>query len=203
MAVWTISAQAGTCGDEIARELARRADVAFLDREALAPVAHELEPDLGDADELEERLSGRFAALALGAAIASGAPEAVREFQLRRTLPELGRAVLREAAREPAVIFAPAAFAALQDHPSAIHVRLRAPFEWRVAACQRENVVDRHAAEKSVHHDDDHKRAWVRTLYHVDVDDPTLFSLVVDVSRFARERVVETLLAAAGLPTSQ
>jgi hypothetical protein len=198
VAVWTISAQAGTGGDEIARELAERADATFLDREALVPLAHELEPALGDPDELEERLSGRFAALALGAAIATGAPEAVREFQLRRTLPELGREVLRRAASEPAVIFAPAAFAALADHPSAIHVRLRAPFDWRVATYQRQEVVERHGAEKAVRHDDEHKRAWVRTLYHVDVDDQTQFSLVCDVSRFARERLLEILLAAAG-----
>jgi hypothetical protein len=198
MALWTISAQAGTGAVAIAAEVARRADVELLDREALLPLAHELEPDIGDADELEQRISGRFMALALGAAIATGAPDAVREFQLRRTLPDLGRAVLSKAARQPAVILAPAAFAALTDHP-AVHVRLRAPFDWRVAAYQRQEVVDRHAAMKAVRHDDEQKRAWVRTLYHLDVDDVSHFSLVLDVSRFASDRVVETLLAAAGI----
>jgi cytidylate kinase len=202
MALWTISAQAGTGAPEVARELARRAEVELLDREALLPLAHELEPEITDADELEERISSRFTALALGAAIATGSPEAVREFKLRKTLPDLGRAVLREAARRPAVIFAPAAFAALGPDPSAIHVRLRAPFEWRVAAYQRKEVVDRHAAEKAVRHDDEHKRAWVRTLYHVDVDDTSHFSLVVDVSAFATDRVVDILLAAAGKAVS-
>ena len=128
--------------------------------------------------------------------MSSGSPHAFRELQLRQTLPELGRAVLREAAREPVVILPPAAFAALGDHPSAVHVRLRAPFEWRVAACQREEVVDRRCAEKTTRHDDDHQRAWVKKLYHVDLDDPTRFSMVVDVSRFHPARVVDLLLAA-------
>jgi Cytidylate kinase-like family len=107
MALWTISAQAGTGAPEVARELARRAEVELLDREALLPLAHELEPEITDADELEERISSRFTALALGAAIATGAPDAVREFKLRKTLPDLGRAIVREAARRTAVIFRP------------------------------------------------------------------------------------------------
>jgi cytidylate kinase len=41
--------------------------------------------------------------------------------------------------------------------------------------------------------------AWVKTLYHVDVDDSRLFSIVVDASRFSPERVVEILLAAGGV----
>jgi Cytidylate kinase-like family len=197
MAVWTVSAQVGTGDREIAAELAERADVPLLDRASLVTLAHELDPDIGDAEELEARLSGRLMALTLGAAIATGAPDAVRELRLRKELPELGRTVLRNATKQPAVVLAPAAFAALPDHPSAIHVRLRAPFEWRVAAYQRVEVVDRHTAEKAVRHDDDQKRAWVRALYHLDVDDPTHFSLVVDVSRFSVGQVVELLRAAA------
>jgi len=198
MTVWTISAQSGTRSVEIARELARRADVELLDREALLPLVRELEPGIGSAAELEERIASRFLGLALGAAIAAGSPDAVHELQLRKSLPDLGRAILREAARRPAVILAPAAFAALPDDVPAIHVRLRAPFEWRVAECQRQEIVDHHAAEKAIRHDDDQKRALVRTLYHVDLDDPAKFTLVLDVSRFAPDRVVDMLLAAAG-----
>src|SRR3954454_9351190 len=199
MALWTISAQAGTDGWAIATELAARAEVPLLDRKALAAYAHDLEPEISDVDELEERVGGRLHAFALSMALAGGAAEATRELRLRQALPDLGRAVLREAAREPAVILAPAAFAALCDHPSAVHVRLRAPFERRVASRQRDELVDRRCAEKAIRHNDDHQRAWVRSLYHVDVDDPAFFSLVVDVSRFPRDRVVDLLLAAGGV----
>jgi cytidylate kinase len=197
MAVWTIAAQTGSGGTEIAAELARRAGVALLDREALLALAHELRPEVREDDDLAARLGGRLTALSLGAAVSTGSTEAFRELRLRRDLPELGRAVLREAASRPAVILAPAAFAALQDHPSAVHVRLRAPLACRVPAYRREELVDERCAEKALRREDARTRAWVRRLYHVDVDDPALFSLVIDVSRFPRDRVVETLLAAA------
>jgi cytidylate kinase len=40
---------------------------------------------------------------------------------------------------------------------------------------------------------------WVKSLYRVDIDDPRLFSLVLDASRFSPERLVDTLLAAGGV----
>ena len=97
------------------------------------------------------------------------------------------------------MIYAPAAFAALSQHPSAVHARLWAPLEWRVATYQRENFVDRRCAEKALKRDDHDKRAWVKSLYHVDIDDLRLFSLVLDASRFSPDRLVQTLLAAGGV----
>jgi hypothetical protein len=99
----------------------------------------------------------------------------------------------------PCVIFATAAFAALPEHLSAIHVRLRAPLDWRIASYQREHLVDRRCAEKALKRSDHLNHAWVKTLYRVDVDDSRLFSVVVDASRFSPERVVEILLAAGGV----
>ena len=97
------------------------------------------------------------------------------------------------------MIYAPAGFAALPEHPSAIHVRLRAPLEWRIATYRREQLVDRHAAEKALKCDDQRKKDLVRSLYHVDIDDARRFSLVLDASRFSSDRIVEILLAAGGV----
>jgi hypothetical protein len=199
MAVWTISAQAGTGGEEVAARLAVAAGAPLLDRKTLALFAHQLNPLVEDSEELEARVGGALNLAALSMAMTTGSLEAFLELQLRKTLPELGRAVLADAARRPCVIFAAAAFAALPEHPSAIHVRLRAPLEWRIANYQREHLVDRRCAEKAVKHDDHLKHTWVKTLYHVDVDDLRLFSIVVDASRSSTDRVVEILLAAGGL----
>lgn len=199
MAVWTISAQEGSGGGRLAVELATVAGVPLLDRKTLAVFVHDLDPELEDADELEQRLGGRLNALALSLALSAGAAEAFHELQLRRTLPELGRAVLAAATRRPCVILAPGAFALLQDHPAAIHLRLRAPLAWRIANYQRDQLLDRHAAEKAVRHDDHLKRTWVRTLYRLDLDDPPLYALVADASRIRCDRLVEVLLAAGSL----
>jgi Cytidylate kinase-like family len=199
MPVWTISAEEGTCGAQAAAELAAAAAVPLYDRGALSAVAREAEPGLTEADALEARLGGGLGAVALSLAMIAGSTHAYHELRLRNALPSLGTAVLSEAARHPAVILAPGAFAALGGHCSAIHVRLRAPLECRIAAFQREHVVDRQAAERAVKHDDHAKRAWVKTLYHVDIDDPRRFALVVDTSRLPVCRIVDLLLAAAGV----
>jgi len=199
MAVWTISAQRGTGGTRLATELATAANVPLLDREALALFAHEIDPDFPEDDDLERRLGGRLDMLLFSTAITAGSADAFREIELRHKLPDLGRAVVCKAARSPCVIYVPAAFAALPQHPSAVHVRLWAPFEWRIATYQRENLVDRNRAEKALKQDDHRKRAWVKSLYRVDLDDPRLFSPVIDASRFSPERLVDTLLAAGGV----
>jgi hypothetical protein len=198
MAVWTIAAQEGAGGARLATELAAAAGVSLLDREALALSAHQIDPNFPEADELDH-LGGRLNTLLLSTAITAGSADAFRRIELRQKLPELGRAAVAEAARSPCVIYAPAAFAALSQHPSAIHVRLRAPLEWRISAYQREHLVDRRCAEKALKHDDHRKQAWVRLLYRVDIEDPRLFSLVLDASRFSPERLVQTLLAAGGV----
>jgi cytidylate kinase len=202
MAIWTIAAQEGTGGECVAAELAAAAGVQLLDRETLATFAHELEADctVDDFREIEHRVGGRFTRLALGMAMMTGpaAAAAREELDFREHLPELGRAVMAAAARAPCVILAPAAFAAFPEHQGAIHVRLRAPFARRVAAYRGEHLVDRARAEKAIKQDDQLKSAWVRSLYHVEIDDPRHFTIVLDASRYSPERLVEILLAAGG-----
>jgi hypothetical protein len=203
MAVWTVAAEQGTGGDRLSAALAAAADVELLDRDALAVLAHELNPEITDGatiDELERTVgSPGITLLALGIPFSPLAGELVRDLQLHHALPALGRAVLDRAAHEPCVIYAPAAFAALAGHAGPVHVRLRAPLEWRIAQHARERFLSRRAAEKEVREDDRRKHAWVRSIYHVEIDDPRHYSLVLDASRFPLERQVETLLAAAGV----
>jgi cytidylate kinase len=198
MGVWTISAEAGTGGERVAAALAELSGAELLDRDGLVRIARQLDPELGDVSDIEERVGGRLSALALGLAVTGGAGGAFEELRLRRTLAGLSAAVLREATRCRSVIVAPGAFVPLGDHPGAIHVRLWAPFAWRVESYARDHVVDRHCAERAVKHDDHLKRAWVKTLYHVDLDDPRHFSFVVDASRTSPEPIARALLAAAG-----
>jgi cytidylate kinase len=204
MTVWTISAQEGTGGDQLAAELAAAAGVPFIDRDALALLAHEIDQDHIDVEEfaeIEQRFGGRFNSLAFSMAMFSGpvSGDAVQELQFRQKLPKLGCAVLSEAARRPCVILADAAFAVLREHPAALHVRLHAPVACRVAAYQREHLVTHDCAQKAVTRADRAKHEWVRRIHHAELDDNNLFTLTFDTSRFTRERVVNMLLAAGGI----
>ncbi len=202
MVVWTISAEAGTGGDQVASALAGAAGVPLFDRSALELLARELDPDvMGGAriDDLEECVgSGAVTLLSLGVPFSPVSSDAVRRLQLQHALPKLGRAVAASAAQCCCVLVGPGAFAALGDHPAAVHVRLRAPFDWRVSTYGRTHLVNRKSAEKAVRHDDHVKRAWLRSIYRVDIEDPRHYGLVVDASRLSQERLVETMLAAGG-----
>jgi hypothetical protein len=199
MTVWTISAQPGTPGLEVAAALSVRAGVPLFDRKALEPIVHELSFDLGelgDLNDVESRFGGRLNAMALAAAMTYGAPEAFRELELRRTLPDLAKRVMGEVARHPAVILAAAAASTLADHPGAVHVRLWAPKEWRAAAYSRTEMVDREKAAHEVARADHVERAWVHALFDVRVDDPTLYTICLDASRLGVDRIVGVLSAA-------
>jgi non-ribosomal peptide synthetase component F len=196
MAVWTISAQPGTPGRQVAAGLSVRAGVPLFDRKALEPIVHEFSPELGGLDDVEARFGGRLNALALAAAMTYGATDAYRELELRRTLPDLGRKVMGEVARHPAVILAAAAASTLADHPGAVHARLWAPKDWRAAVYSRTEMVDRDKAARAIAHADHVERAWVQALFDVRVDDPTLYAVSLDASRLSVDRIVGVLLAA-------
>jgi hypothetical protein len=198
MRIWTISAEAGSGGERIAADLAAAAGVPLFDFKALSSLAPDLLGDVPELADLEERVGGRLNAIGLSLAmIGYGSAAAVSELEFRRTLPELGHAILGEAARSSCVILAPSAFLGIRDHVSAIHVRIHAPLEWRLDAYQRDQVVDRDAAERAVKHDDHMTRTWVKTIYHANLDDYSLFSVVVDASRFSTQRLVDMLIAAS------
>jgi cytidylate kinase len=78
-----------------------------------------------------------------------------------------------------------------------IHVRIHAPLEWRIDAYQRDHVVDRGAAQHAVKHDDHMTRTWVKTICHANLDEYSLFSIVLDASRFSPQRLVDMLIAAS------
>jgi hypothetical protein len=103
MRIWTISAAAGTGGERIAADLAEAAGVPLLDFKALSSYAGDQLEDVPDLAHLEERVGGRLNAIGLSLAmIGSGSALAVSELEVRRTLAELGRAVLGRPRARPA-----------------------------------------------------------------------------------------------------
>jgi cytidylate kinase len=60
-------------------------------------------------------------------------------------------------------------------------------------------MVDRDRSAHDLAHADHVEHTWVRALFDVRVDDPTLYTVVLDASRLAADRIVDVLLAAAGV----
>jgi hypothetical protein len=200
MTVRTLSTREGTGSEGAAARLAVAAPTPSLDQRALALFAHELNPRVRDAGELERRIGGVFNVAALSIASANGSVEAFQKLQLRKTLPEFGRAVISAAADRACVILAPAAFAALPEHPAAVHARLHAAPAQRIKNYQRGHLVNPRRAEKTVRRDDHLKRTWVKALYQLEIDGPRPFCIVLDTSRLSTHRLVDVQLTAGGTP---
>jgi hypothetical protein len=170
----------------------------------LRPRSSEPAPDgapealAADESALATRVGGRLEMLGLQAAIAAGSTDAMQELRLRQELPEVARVLIRETARPPGVVLAAAGFAALRNNPAAIHIRLRASRDWRIASYARDNLVDRGSAKRAIQADDRKQRKLAWLLGGVDIEDPRAFSMVLDVSQFTTDRLVELLLSCTG-----
>ena len=198
MTVLTIASDLAVPADQIGRAVADAAGMAYVDAPALLALGKLLHPEINVSDDvevLERRIGGRLTQLALGLALSGGAWPANRELEFRNAMPDLAREVTLRAAESPAVIQATAAFAALGDHPGAIHVRLWAPKAWRVEQHHRAALIDRATAEAAIRTDDHLQRTWVRSLYGADLDDLRRFMLSIDVSRIPRDTIVASLVA--------
>jgi cytidylate kinase len=197
MAVWTVSWQEGSGGDEVARLLAERAEVPLVDREAVTAIARRFGWTTEQASEYERHLPGPLNRLALSLGMgmwASGA--VVEELDRPKTLAEAVELVYKQAARWPCVLLGRAGFAILADHPGCVHVRIRAPLTWRIERVARLEYVSRAEARERILADDRKRAAYVKLLYSADIDDPSHFDLICDASRFSQDALVELLLLA-------
>jgi cytidylate kinase len=71
----------------------------------------------------------------------------------------------------------------LADISSLLRVGVVAPMEYRIKAVMTSQNVDAEAAEKHIHHVDKWRAKWVRHLYGVDLRDPAIYDLVVNLEK--------------------
>ena len=201
MAVWTISFEAGSGGELLARALGERAGAPLIDRQAVVAIADALEIELEKASHLEHPPpGGRLEQMGLAAAaLAPLGAGAVAELRRQPTLRAVTERVIREAARQRCVILGRGGFLILADHPGAIHIRLRAPLEWRVAQHAGHECISRENGRRAILAEDHARDAYLRRLYGRHFADLSGFHLVIDASRFRAETIVEMALVAAGI----
>jgi cytidylate kinase len=194
MTVWTISAQAGSGGEEIARLLSERAGVPLVDSPTIGnDTTHWARSSVG-------RVASWFteAGACAGSMFVATADLRVTQAEVP-TERELSESMICEAARSPAVIADWSAFAILAEHPAACHVRLRAPLEWRIARYARKNCVPARVSEQSLRTLERRRCAYMRRRHGCRLDAPENFTLVCDASHLPFADLVEVLLIAARL----
>jgi MFS family permease len=203
--VITISSPLGAGGDRIARNLADRLDLPFVDRAIPLAVANELGVSVADAEARDEKPEGGIGRL-LAAAAASGTL-----FGNEVSAPELGdaesyklatEAALWEQAAAGGVVLGRAGVLVLADYPNALHVRFTASDKTRRERLASLAGYPQDEAGRLMELTDRARHAYAQQLYGVDFTDSSLYDLVVstdglDLNR-AEEIVVNAVASRAG-----
>lgn len=212
MPVITISRQFGTAGVPIARELAKRFDAEFLDREIVAAVAERSGIPEAEAEGYDERLPSLWQRVA--SALATSAPEVampplpadvVPASAMHERLAAITRAVIEEAAtRGNAIIVGRGGVFIIGRRPDTLHVQLHASLEARVRYLLmriEEVPVDTRPDEDSLRQlcrsIDSARQGYVRRLFDADWLHVSHYDLSIDSGRLGVEQTADIIESAA------
>lgn len=86
----------------------------------------------------------------------------------------------------------------LRELPSVLKVRLIAPMERRIRNAMVEADLTREEAERRIQKADEEREAYVKRVYDVDVADPTLYDLVLNLEHMGMETATEMVVDLLG-----
>jgi cytidylate kinase len=160
---------------------------AFLERSAMAGVG---DPLIGSGG-LEVLLARSYGEM--GADVGSSAQElddAVYIKTVSGIISELGQS-------GKIVILGRGSQMILRELPNALHVLIQAPLELRILRIVDRERLTPEEASKRIHDLDSGRAAFHRKFFKVDVNDPSLYDLVVETSRLPFAVAAETIALAA------
>lgn len=182
MAIITISHQMGAGGPEIGMALAQRLGYRYVDQELLQDAVRRyglVEEKLSHLDESKPSLFERFDA------------------ETRHYITILQTTLLEFAESDNVVLLGRGGQWLLRGIPHVLRVRLIAPFEHRVRQWIKRSAEltgetpNQRAAADFVRRDDSEKKGRMRYLYEVDIDEPTLYDIIVNTEKLPTEAVVD------------
>ena len=194
MSIVTISHEMGAGGPEIGQKVAERLGLHYVDQELISDAALRygvLEEKLSSLDESKPSLFERFDA------------------ETRRTITILQTALFEFAEKDRVVLMGRAGQWLLRGIPHVVRVRVMAPFELRAKRLGKKlsGQMGEQANSRTVHdmarRDDAEKLGRMRYLYEVDLRDPALYDLVLNMEKLSIDAAVELVAAAVQRPELQ
>ena len=216
MAVLTISGQIGSGAREIGRLTAEQLQADYVDQEILVEAARTLGVPVEAMVSHDERTAGlgerlanmlrRFLERSAAAGAAdpmlggggldvllgrtyaeAAASEGAQEISDEQYITTLADIIRNVADHDNVLILGRGSQVILQDRPNAIHVLLVAPLEHRIALTAQREGLDEEAAAKRVQEGDKGRTSFHHKFFKVDVDDPALYHLTLNVGRLSPE----------------
>ena len=183
----TISRQHGSGGATIAREIARRLDFKVYDREIIQQIAAETRVAAPLIERRDERATTALDDFLAGLVIPQDPGEA-------GFITELFRVVNGIAKNGRAVILGRGGNWFLEP-TWGVRARLVAPEEVRAARIAERDGLTAAVARRRVHDLDNAQRAFIRQVFHRDIDDPCGYDLVVNTAAIPADAVVDIIVA--------
>jgi hypothetical protein len=114
-----------------------------------------------------------------------------------RYLQTLTSVIKGLAARGNVVILGRGGQAILAHDPDALHVFVHAPKDRRIETLVARDGMAPQAAERRIKESDEHRRAFHRRYFKVDVDDVALYDIAINAGRIAPDAAVDIVAIAA------
>src|SRR5919109_4252685 len=191
MAIITISHQMGAGGPEIGMALGQRLGYHYVDQELIQDAVRRYglaEDKASHLDESKPTLFERF------------------DVETRHYITVLQTTLLEFAESDNSVLMGRGGQWLLRGIPQVLRVRIIAPFEIRVKQWIKRTAEvtgetpNQRAAVEFVRRDDAERSGRMRYLYEVDLDDPSLYDLVINTERLRYEAAVEMIERAVRRP---
>jgi cytidylate kinase len=188
MAIITISHQLGAGGPEIGMALAQRLGYRYVDQELIQDAVRRygvVEEKLSHLGESKPSLFERFDA------------------ETRHYITILQTTLLEFAESDDVVLMGRGGQWLLRGIPHVLRVRLMAPFEHRVRQWVRRTAdvtgetPNLRAAADFVRRDDSERAGRMRYLYEVDIDDQTLYDIVLNTEKLPHDVAADMIERAA------
>jgi cytidylate kinase len=202
MTLVAISAAYGAGGSRIGPAVAERLAVPFVDRAIPMAVAEQLEVSLDEATAHDDQGTGtgwveRMLRGFIGMDTTTPTPlpaDTASPEDFHRATEEI---ITRRAATGEGVILGRGAAVLLRGDPRVLRVRLTGPAERRVAQAMSMQSLDRETAERGLRQADRAHGEYIRQFYGVDIDDHSLYHLMIDSTSISLEGCAGLITAAA------
>ena len=191
MAIITISHQMGSGGPEIGMGLGQRLGYRYVDQELIQDAVRRYglaEEKASHLDESKPTLFERF------------------DVETRHYITVLQTTLLEFAERDGAILMGRGGVWLLRGIPHVLRVRVIGPFEQRVKSWIKRSAEvagetpNQRSATDFVRRDDTEKSGRMRYLYEVDIDDASLYDLVINTEKLPYQAAVEMIEAVVRRP---
>jgi cytidylate kinase len=178
MSIITISKRTYDRSEEIAAKAAKIVGYECIGREVFVSASHEFEiPEAKLYDAI------------LGVPSLLGMSPNKRKRYIAYVQASLAAYMLKD----NVVYYGPAGHLLIQGVSHVLRVRIIAHLEDRIALKMEQEHVSEKEARKSILHDDEQRRKWVKMVYDKDVTDPSLYDLVINIGQITVDQAADII----------